>query len=217
LERETAGHRLRTQVQPSPRARRRGAGGLALLAALVREGGIRIRSWDAAAPEPAPSIHTLVQLDGDTLLHVHPGALLLPDLLAHHQREVSKTLARLHRSLGRLRVAVVSVGTSVGAGLGVSAWEWVPELLLGAWLQGALVLAGGVVVGVSADGARHWMLRHGMRFGIHLPRVRLGVQLGIHRAAGTLVPRLAPPRTLRALFRDAVDEHEQSEARQADH
>ena len=135
-----AGHRLRTQVQPSSRARPGGPGGLALFTALVREGGIRIRSWDAAAPEPAPSIHTLVQLDGDTLLHVHPGALLLPELLAHHQREVSKTLARLHRSLGRLRVAVVSVGTSVGAGLGVSAWEWMPELLFGAWLQGVLAL-----------------------------------------------------------------------------
>ncbi|MEA3276792.1 MAG: hypothetical protein U9Q81_16160 [Pseudomonadota bacterium] len=83
---------------------------------MLREGGVRIRTWDSAIDDP-PYLDTLIQLDGDTLLRVHPQALKRSDLIQRHRKAVARSLAALMSIRRWVRRFAIGGGVLVGGGV----------------------------------------------------------------------------------------------------
>jgi hypothetical protein len=196
-----SGAGLTTRIYPSKPADESKIGAFRLLLGMIREGGIRLRTWDSAIDDDPPYIDVVVQLDGDTLLRVHPRALSRPDLLQHHRRAFAETVEALTNLIGRVRLTAMSLGGLTGGAVGWFAIEQLPEIMIGIGIQtgavAVLVGAGGFLLNI----ARSRLLRAGIDISLGVGSTWLKTRLAGHNVVKRVRKNAVPPRELRARAR----------------
>ncbi len=122
-------------------------------------------------------IRTVVQIDGDVLVMLHPEVLTRPDfpeLLSAHQHRVREAMIEARQRLARLP-RFAELLRRVAPVLGVAQWVLWPEQLPGDWVH-HLLLAGGFAWGVLGRRLGGWVLRWWIRRQIERATGREGAQ-----------------------------------------